>query len=61
MLSIDALTLARVENFMNHLQFKLASHVFIEVLAILGRQFANCEIDRSHIRTNWQASYINFY
>lgn len=61
MLSIDALTLARVENSMNHLQFKLASHVFIEVLAILGGQFANCEIDRSHNRTNWQASYINFY
>lgn len=35
-LSIYVLTLARVENSMNQLQFKLASHVFIEVLAILG-------------------------
>lgn len=60
-LSIYVLTLARVENSMNHLQFKLASHVFIEVLAILGRQFANCEMDGSHNKTNWQASYINSY
>lgn len=51
-MSIYVLTLARVENSMNHLQFKLASHVFIEVLAILGGQFANCEMDGSHNKTN---------
>lgn len=60
-LSIYVLTHARVENSMNQLQFKLASHVFIEVLAILGGQFANCEMDGSHNKTNWQASYINSY